>query len=100
MSNPMTPTEQEKELRHELHMLYKRRISSNLTIASYIKESMQLITADRKRVALEAKIELIDSMLNSNSAILHDCGKRLDGAFGKIYLEHKKSELKAQQEEV
>ena len=109
----MTPTEQDKELREQIvavmfedewfHCSEHGSVicaEANDERTKALNKIIHLITADRKRVALEARIELIDSMLNSNPAILHDCGKRLDGVFGKTYLEHKKSELKAQQEKV
>jgi len=105
----MTPTEQDKEL--DLFSQEALKIAEALRNKypntwellynnHVMPEIIAFITADRKRVALEAKIELIDNMLNSSPAILHDCGRRLGGVFGKTYLEHKKSELKAQQEEV
>ena len=122
MTNPMTPIEQDDELLDKLEEVvgylccdftpentneysYSQQCkwcgNTRASQAHRLKnELMQLITTDRKRVALEARIELIDSMLNSNPGILHDCGRRLDGVFGKTYLEYSKSELKAQQEEV
>lgn len=100
----MTPTGQDKELSEKLRVMIRGYLRNYTDIARdssvYADEVLALITADRKRVALEARIELIDNMLNSSPAILHDCGRRLGGVFGKTYLEHKKSELKAQQEEV
>jgi len=101
----MTPTKQDKELREKINHRFESVCTEGhqQSCGEYqtaVDDIMQLITADRKRVALEARIELIDSMLNSNPGILHDCGRRLDGVFGKTYLEYSKSELKAQQEEV
>ena len=48
MSGPMTPTEQDKELRELVHIVQN---------ADTTYDAMQFIKADRKRVALEARIE-------------------------------------------
>jgi len=65
----MTPTEQDKELREQLQGIsYKAVVSAyNTSQAGLIdyaheltEELIQLITADRKRVALEARITALE----------------------------------------
>ena len=72
----MTPTEQDKELREAMLLEFKN--VHRLAPADYTENCtnivMQLITADRKRVALEARIETvmyIDSMLRFENIPLH-----------------------------
>ena len=72
----MTPTEQDKELREAILLEFKN--VHRLAPADYTENCtnivMQLITADRKRVALEARIETvmyIDSMLRFENIPLH-----------------------------
>ena len=48
----MTPTEQDKELRDDIISILRH---SKLDIADDADDIMQLIAADRKRVALEAR---------------------------------------------
>ena len=77
----MTPTEQDKELREKLLNL---RITvwkqtnlngqANLDHDS-VDEILQLITADRKRVALEAKIDAVEHILNT---MVHEAGGYCD----------------------
>ena len=72
----MTPTEQDNELREAILLEFKN--VHRLAPADYTENCtnivMQLITADRKRVALEARIETvmyIDSMLRFENIPLH-----------------------------
>ena len=87
----MTPTEQDKELREKLNSLFESvfsqgvRAGKDVATETYedfdawhkkgeLDDAMQLITADRKRVALEARIETvmyIDSMLRFENIPLH-----------------------------
>ena len=72
----MTPTGQDNELREAILLEFKN--VHRLAPADYTENCtnivMQLITADRKRVALEARIETvmyIDSMLRFENIPLH-----------------------------
>ena len=67
----MTPTEQDKELREQLQGIsYKAVVSAyNTSLAGLIdyaheltEELMQLITADRKKHELQAKLELVQKI--------------------------------------
>ena len=57
---PMTPTEQDKELKsyivEQLHSFDREEEMFD----TYVNRFLQLITADRKRVALEARIDEIN----------------------------------------
>jgi len=93
----MTPTEQDKELREAILLEFKN--VHRLAPADYTENCtnvvMQLITADRKRVALEARIETvmsIDAMLRFENIPLHP----VQAESLKQYLR----QLEAQQEEV
>ena len=93
----MTPTEQDKELREAILLEFKN--VHRLAPADYTENCtnivMQLITADRKRVALEARIETvmyIDSMLRFENIPLHP----VQSESLKQYLR----QLEAQQEEL
>ena len=82
-----TPLNADDELFCELRMLYKRRISSNLSLADYLLEMRQLILANRKKHELQARIDEMDVALaevthwsidNADSAI-HGYGEyRID----------------------
>ena len=52
----MTPTEQDKELREEVYKHLEFLNSPKSDLGTEIDHIMKLITADRKRVALEARI--------------------------------------------
>ena len=86
----MTPTEQDKELREKL-------IELDGELWDYqLDKLVQLITADRKRVALEARIDELkkieiggDNIWTVNS-----------GTDTAMLIEERIAELKAQQEEV
>ena len=76
----MTPTEQDNELREAIVKCFtdtQMTRDPELTLFDTdqtIENIMQLITADRKRVALEARIETvmyIDSMLRFENIPLH-----------------------------
>ena len=98
----MTPTEQDKELREKLLNL---RITvwkqtnlngqANLDHDS-VDEIMELITADRKRVALEARKAEDEFVLKQ----LKDIWRLTNYAKIKVFIEERIAELKAQQEEV
>ena len=92
----MTPTEQDNELREKLLNL---RITvwkqtnlngqANLDHDS-VNEILQLITADRKRVALKARVDEIEHIAGFTNGMTNQMFKNL---------QHRNAELKAQQEE-
>lgn len=76
MTNPMTPTEQDKELREKINSLFESVFSQGMRAGKDVAaetyedfdawhkkgetdEIMQLITADRKRVVLEVRERVI-----------------------------------------
>jgi hypothetical protein len=86
----MTP-EQDKELREAILLEFKN--VHRLAPADYTENCtnivMQLITADRKRVALEARVAELEKFVNTTNRSL-----------SVKKLRDRLSELKAQQEEV
>ena len=107
----MTPTEQDKELLEKLNSLFESvfsqgvRAGKDVATETYedfdawhkkgeLDEAMQLITADRKRVALEARIDELQKALDENSPFGEG---QLDIA--SEYAEWRIAKLKAQQEE-
>ena len=101
----MTPTEQDKELRNILSQLMKDGITNTraddppqgrkMLLDNAVVAIKQLITADRKRVALEARINELHKALDENSPFGEG---QLDIA--SEYAEYRIAELKAQQEKV
>ena len=90
----MTPTEQDKQLREKLDRLIIENQSEDGSIdisdqRAMRDEIMQLITADRERVALEARIDELE-----NNKWLPNEAKWIEQEADRI------AELKAQQEEV
>lgn len=87
----MTPTEQNKELREAILLEFKN--VHRLAPADYTENCtnvvMQLITADRKRVALEARIDELEAL----EPMLNYMGDQ-------VKVNKRIAELKAQQEEV
>ena len=94
----MTPTEQDKELREAILLEFKN--VHRLAPADYTENCtnivMQLITADRKRVALEARIDEISHVFMIVDGRIF---WQSDISFA-MPLEERIAELKAQQEEV
>lgn len=92
----MTPTEQDKELREKLRAMirgYLRHYTDSARDSSvYANEVLSLITADRKRVALEARID--ELRLASDMQYMMRRNDRIN------YCSKRNAELKAQQEEV
>ena len=78
----MTPTEQDKELRQLVHIIQN---------ADTTYDAMKFITADRKRVELEARID-------ENKYWKRRIGEHSDEDTS--YFDNRIAELKAQQEEV
>ena len=87
----MTPTEQDKELREAILLEFKN--VHRLAPADYTENCtnvvMQLITADRKHVALEARIDELED-LSPDMYYFGDIVK----------IDNRIAELKSQQEEV
>ena len=104
----MTPTEQEKELKsyivEQLHSFDREEEMFD----TYVNRFLQLITADRKRVALEARIDEIKlTKDNSEESYLGEdwwADESIkDNSAHEVplsYFENRIAELKAQQEEV
>jgi len=84
----MTPTEQDKELRELVHIVQN---------ADTTYDAMQFIIADRKRVALEARIDE-RQMLSFHRAYGKDYQATLETL--EEANDKRLAELKAQQEEV
>lgn len=109
----MTPTEQDKELHSKSYKLAQEYLSAddlegfvdliqnNLTL----DEALQLITADRKLVALEARVDELNRMLEHSEGQLIMRELLLDDDSGTYYYgdtisrDDRIAELKAQQEE-
>jgi hypothetical protein len=91
MTNPMTPTEQDKELREAILLEFKN--VHRLAPADYTENCtnvvMQLITADRKRVGLEARLDELERLQAADMNL-----------YKNVVIAHRIAELKAQQEEV
>ena len=102
----MTPTEQDKELREAILLEFKN--VHRLAPADYTENCtnvvMQLITADRKRVELEARIDEINYLDDNFQADSQDWEREHPGySTAMIPMEdyiRRRTELKAQQEEV
>ena len=87
----MTPTEQDKELLTKMRMLGEKYYGNELygEHLQYQHELQELITADRKRVELEARIDELNNVRDMDLSLVthHRVIDRI-------------AELKAQQEEV
>jgi len=99
MTNHMTPTEQDNELQEAIYALdrLRGRIDPNLprigSVMARVDDIVALITADRKRVALEARVY-------DNERILAHIQNGMPVERLKVVLDKRIAELKAQQEEV
>jgi len=91
----MTPTEQDNELQEAIYALDRLRvkIDPNLprigSVMARVDDIVALITADRKRVALKARLDELED-LSPDMYYFGDIVK----------IENRIAELKAQQEEV
>lgn len=70
MTNPMTPTEQDNELREKISHRFDSVCAEGhqQSCGEYqtaVDDVMQLIIADRKRVALEARIGTLNKLKNT-----------------------------------
>ena len=91
----MTPTEQDKELREKLTKLISQDgwvDIQEVDVDGQVNELVALITADRKRVALEARIDELEQ-------VYPQLQNSVSGE-GNYYYDARIAELKAQQEEV
>ena len=94
----MTPTEQDNELREAIIGIVEAeyKMPNYIPAVKRIEHIMQLITADRKRVALEARIDEISHVFRIvDGRIFWQSDISLA-----MPLEERIAELKAQQEEV
>jgi len=100
----MTPTEQDNELQEKVATIVEYWDFSPLQdedsrIERLKSEIMQLITADRKRVALEARIdELEHTFVSYDNALASELVENPEWEYGQVA--ERIAELKAQQEEV
>ena len=101
----MTPTEQDKELREAIcdaMHVYPEELKYRLPNSfgnSELEAIMQLITADRKRVELEARIdELEHTFVSYDNALANELVENPEWEYGQVV--ERIAELKAQQEEV
>ena len=108
----MIPTKQDNELREAItlrlqHAYYNRHTDGIAgvyahalsVLENYTDEIMQLITADRKRVALEARIdELEHTFVSYDNALASELVENPEWEYGQVV--ERIAELKAQQEEV
>ena len=99
----MTPTEQDKELRDKLTKLISQDgwvDTQEVDVDGQVNELVALITADRKRVALEARIDELKSLpVNWESCYDNTLRKHYSKVYDDVY-NKRLAELKAQQEEV
>ena len=106
MTNPMTPTEQDKELREQIVAVmfedewFHCSEHGSIICAEASEERskalsriMPLITADRKRVALEARIDELIQLSQSEVMFFNNDYKQAK------LIRERIAELKAQQEE-
>ena len=68
----MTPTEQDKELREAILLEFKNvhRLAPSDYTENCTNIVMQLITADRKRVALEARIDELNNVRDMDLSVV------------------------------
>lgn len=106
----MTPTEQDNELREairkDFHQLLVKEFTADWKIQRIVRDleidvisldnTMQLITADRKRVALEAELKVWMRLKAGDGLSTHD------GCFEihPDYINEQIAQLKAQQEKL
>lgn len=118
MTDPMTPTEQDKELRdilskvlldgqNQIHDLKDGKATPEqitermfASLDYWQPKLQQLITADRKRVALEARIDELENRLRVQFIPSHWARLCAEVNSWAKYVDRRIAELKAQQEEV
>ena len=89
----MTPTEQDKKIIRGIEKALEKSFSYQVLVLNkeYCDGLVQLITADRKRVALEARIDEIEHIAGFTHGMTNQMFKNLQNRI---------AELKAQQEEI
>ena len=91
----MTPTEQDKELREAILLEFKN--VHRLAPADYTENCtnivMQLITADRKRIALEARLDEMDVALAEVTHWSIDDADSAIHSYGEYRIDKLKQEL-------
>ena len=89
----MTPTEQDDELREKLWEIFKHDSLASSRAGSPSQKTEEainsLITADRKRVALEARLDELERLQAADMNL-----------YKNVVIAHRIAELEAQQEEV
>ena len=95
----MTPTEQDKELRDAIIGIVEAeyKMPNYIPAAERIEHIMQLITADRKRVALEARL---NELTNFMSTLVTTHGNVPARSVSTAKIRQRIAELEAQQEKV
>ena len=103
----MTSTEQDKELHSKSYKLAQEYLSTN-NLEGFVDliqnnltldEALQLITADRKRVALEARIdELKHTFVSYDNALASELVENPEWEYGQVV--ERIAELQAQKEEI
>ena len=97
----MTPTEQDKKLREAILLEFKN--VHRLAPADYTENCtnvvMELITADRKRVELEARIDELENRLRVQFIPSYWARLCAEVNFWAKYVDRRIADLKAQQEE-
>ena len=101
----MTPTKQDKELREKINHRFESVCTEGhqQSCGEYqtaVDDIMQLITADRKRVALEARLDELENRLRVQFIPSHWERLRTEVNSWAKYVDKRIAELKAQQEEL
>lgn len=100
----MTPTEQDKELREKIDELLKSPRYGVSLFAGHrdilVEILTDFITADRKRVALEARIDELENRLRVQFIPSHWARLCAEVNSWAKYVDRRIAELKAQQEEI
>lgn len=105
----MNPTNERKTRGDLVHQIVTVLVKNNAQVApdtAWVHDFTELITADRKRVALEARIDELNRMLENSEGQLIMRELLLDDDSGTYYYgdtisrDDRIAELKAQQEEV
>ena len=95
----MTPTEQEKKLREQIADALRTGYHG-IAETKVINRVLELITADRKRVELEARIDELENRLRVQFIPSHWVRLCAEVNSWAKYVDRRIAELKAQQEEV
>jgi len=100
----MTPTEKDKELSEKLRVMIRGYLRNYTDIARdssvYANEVLSLTTADRERVALEARIDELENRLRVQFIPSHWARLCAEVNSWAKYVDRRIAELKAQQEKL